>query len=50
MLMVTAGAVSSELYVPADGVKVGAATTEPGTVTVIGVLVVLPYALVEFNV
>jgi hypothetical protein len=31
-----------ELYVPAAGVKIGAATAEPGTVTVIGVLTVLP--------
>jgi hypothetical protein len=34
--------VCAELYVPATGVKVGAATIEPGTVTVIGVLSDLP--------
>ena len=50
MLMVTTGAVSPELYVPAGGVKTGGATTDPGTVTVIGVLVVLPLAFVEFSV
>ena len=34
--------VCAEVYVPAAGVKTGGATTDPDTVTVIGVLVVLP--------
>jgi hypothetical protein len=34
--------VCAEVYVAAAGVNVGGATTDPDTVTVIGVLAVLP--------
>jgi hypothetical protein len=39
--MDTVGNVSAELNFPAAGVKTGGATTDPVTVTVIGVLVML---------